>query len=231
MTNGSIAENITGVRRRLETAALRAGRDPAAVTLLAVTKNVEPERIAQACAAGVSDLGENYVQEALLKQSDERILKHNVRWHFIGHMQSNKVRAVVDRFAVIQSVDSVHLARKIGERAMLSARSAEILLQVKLDPTDAKFGVEPADTLRASESVRELPGIRLLGLMGMAPFSADPEESRVHFRKLRLLFDRLPTDSREILSMGMTGDFEVAVEEGSTMVRIGTAIFGRRVTP
>ncbi|HLJ53824.1 MAG TPA: YggS family pyridoxal phosphate-dependent enzyme, partial [Chthonomonadaceae bacterium] len=198
------------------------------VTLVAVTKNVESERILKAVEAGISDCGENYVQEALAKQSALSGRLPTIRWHFIGHLQRNKARSVVGSFAIIQSVDSLPLASELGERALQSGLEARILLQVKLDTSQTKFGFQIRDTLHTLESARSIPGIQVLGLMGMAPFTENPETVRRCFRDLRALYDTLPPDCRQILSMGMTADFEVAIEEGATMVRIGTAIFGPR---
>lgn len=224
-----IAENLAGVRRRIDEAALRAGRDPSEVTLVAVSKSVDPGAIAEAANAGVTCFGENYVQEALRKQQDERIRHAHLDWHFIGHLQRNKVRDVVGRFALFHSVDSISLAEAIGERAVRSGHEAPILLQVRLDPDERKFGLGMADVPGAASEVGQIPGVRLMGLMGMAPFSSDAEQTRGHFRALRAAFGRLPDNLRHILSMGMSGDFEIAIEEGSTHVRIGTALFGSRL--
>jgi pyridoxal phosphate enzyme (YggS family) len=231
MTDLTIADKVAGIRRRIRAAASRAGRNPDEVTLLAVTKTVEPSRIAEAYGAGVRDFGENYVQEAVNKRLDNRIEHPDIRWHFIGHVQSNKVKDVIDRFTVIQSVDSIALAREIGRRATGTHRAVEILLQVKLDSIPTKFGIAAAEILPMAEMLVDIPGIAVAGLMGMAPFAEEPEQSRSYFRALRELFERLPPASRQILSMGMTGDFDVAVEEGATLVRIGTAIFGSRAEP
>jgi PLP dependent protein len=228
MTDITIAENVAAIRDRIRAAALRVGRNPDDVTLLAVTKTVEPIRIAEAYSAGILDFGENYVQEALAKRTDNRIEHSDIRWHFIGHLQNNKIKDVVDRFTVIQSVDRVSLAMEIGRRAANAHCVVKILLQVRLDLSETKFGVDPVETLRMAEMLGAIPGVAVCGLMGMAPFEVEPERSRRYFRALRELFEQLPVSSRQILSMGMTGDFEVAVEEGATLVRIGTAIFGSR---
>ena len=231
MTVTTTAERLVAVRSRIDAAARRSGRQPGDVTLVAVTKNVDPPRIMEAVNAGIRHCGENYVQEALAKQRALPIGQYAIEWHFIGHLQRNKAKDVVDRFALIQSVDSLLLARKIGERAIQLGREANVLLQVKLDPNQAKFGIGSDDTLRAAEAAREIPGIKVIGLMGMAPFAEHPEASRNGFRALRALYELLPPDTRQVLSMGMTADFEVAIEEGATLVRIGTAIFGPRAAP
>jgi pyridoxal phosphate enzyme (YggS family) len=201
------------------------------VTLLAVTKTVDMPRIRTVVRAGVCELGENYVQEALTKVGDPELAKAAVRWHFIGHLQRNKVRDLVGRFALIHSVDSLALATEIGRRTAQKGLTADLLLEVKLDVADTKFGIEPEQTLATAQAVQDIPGVRLAGLMGMAPFGSNPEAARPAFRTLRTLFDQLPSEARQVLSMGMSSDFEVAIEEGSTLVRIGTALFGKRPLP
>lgn len=229
MAEADIAGNIARVRERIALAAERAGRSAEAITLVAVTKTVAPTRIAEAAAVGVRDFGENYVQEALAKIGSPPLDRPDLRWHFIGHLQRNKVREVLGRFTLLQSVDSVALAAEIGRRAQRIGQTADLLLEVKLDAAaEAKFGFLPEATLEAAAQVGQMAGVQLRGLMGMAPFASDPEQARPHFRRLRTLFEQLPPAERQILSMGMTGDFEVAVEEGATLVRIGTAIFGKR---
>lgn len=224
----SIRDNIGRVRDRMARAARRAGRPPDMVTLIAVTKTVAPNRIVEAYEAGAREFGENYVQEALAKRAEAVLQWPDARWHFIGHLQSNKARQIVDEFALIQSVDSLSLAKEIGKRARQAATIARILLEVKIDPADTKFGFAPETTLEAAAQIAELPGIALSGLMGMAPYSVEAENARLPFRRLAALYHALPETQRHILSMGMTNDFEVAIEEGATHIRIGTAIFGTR---
>jgi len=226
-----IAQNVAAIRTRIAQACERSGRDPDSVTLIAVTKTVSLPRIQAIVRAGVRDLGENYVQEALTKVEDPELREAAIHWHFIGHLQRNKVREIVGRFALIHSVDSSALANEIGRRASRSGTMADLLLEVKLDPIATKFGITPEETLATAQAVQDIPGVRLRGLMGMAPFGSDPESARPAFRTLRTLFDQLPPDARQILSMGMSSDFEVAIEEGATMVRIGTALFGKRPPP
>jgi PLP dependent protein len=218
------------VRGRIEAAALRSNRDPAQITLVAVTKHVAPAQIAECLDAGVRDLGESYVQEAAAKQAHPSILQTDVRWHFIGHLQRNKAREVVGAFDLIHSVDSIELAREIGRQADKAGIEARILLQVKLDRSETKFGFAIENVCDAVEAATAISGVNVLGLMGMAPFSADPEASRPYFRSLSEAMRTLPADAARILSMGMSSDFEVAIEEGATMLRIGTAIFGPRPT-
>ncbi len=224
----TIAQNIADVRQRIAKAALRAGRSSEEVTLVAVTKKTAAHRILESYDAGIRDFGENYVQEALPKLSGISFPTEDVHWHFIGHLQSKKARDIVGKFALVHSVDSLKIAKEISERATNLQLIADILLEVKLDEGSAKFGFLPTDTLEAAAEVISLPGIRLCGLMGMAPFGASPEDARPAFRRLRALFYTLPSDVQQVLSMGMSSDFEVAIEEGATMVRIGTALFGQR---
>lgn len=223
-----IEGNLARIRDRIARAAERTGRSPESITLVAVTKTVAPERIAAAYAAGLRDFGENYVQEALTKIATPPLAMQDMRWHFIGHLQTNKVREVEGRFALIQSVDSLRLAEVIGRRAVMAERRAAMLLEVKLDPLATKFGLAPEQTLQTATAVQEIPGVALQGLMGMASYTADAHRVREQFRRLASLFAALPEACRRTLSMGMTGDFEIAIEEGATMVRIGTGLFGSR---
>ena len=218
----TIADNIAAVRRHIEAAAIRADRDPAGVRLVGVTKGVAPERVQQAIDAGLLDFGENFVQEA-----EERIaaLGDSARlatWHFIGHLQTNKAAAALNLFAIIQSVDSVRLAEQISRRATTSLR---VLLEVNVAGEASKFGFAPAEAGRAIGRIGGLPNIDLAGFMTIAPAFTDPEAARPVFRELRELAQ---ANGLSELSMGMTDDFEVAIEEGATMVRIGRAIFGER---
>lgn len=231
MAEEELAQNVAAIRTRIARACERSGFAPMKVTLIAVTKTVDLLRIHAAHRAGLRDFGENYVQEALTKVGDPELPDTDVRWHFIGHLQRNKVREIVGRFALIHSVDSLALATEIGRRALQIGRTADLLLEVKLDAGETKFGFLPEQTLTTAQAVMDISGVRLRGLMGMAPFGSNPEDARPAFRSLRTLFDKLPTDARQVLSMGMSSDFEVAIEEGATMVRIGTALFGKRTPP
>lgn len=225
-----IAANIATVRQRMADACKRAGRAPEDVTLIAVTKTQPAEHVAEAYAAGVRHFGENYVQEALGKRQDTQLNWPDAIWHFIGHLQSNKARDVVGRFDLIESVDTVSLAREIARRAQKQEQTAPVLLEVKLDPIPTKFGFAPGQVLEAANVIRELPGLEVHGLMTMAPFGLDAEQVRPYFQQMRQCYAQLPLESQHVLSMGMTGDFETAIEEGATHVRIGTAIFGQRNT-
>lgn len=220
-----VAENLSRVKERIAQAAVRAGRSAESIKLVAVTKTVDAQRIREAIAAGVTDIGENYVQEAEAKW---REIDDAANWHFIGHLQRNKARAAVKFFSLIQSVDSMDLAEEIGRRAAKLEKTQDVLVEVRISEEATKFGVEPEEAVSFAGKIAEVEGLRVLGLMGMAPFLPDPEDSRPYFATLRKIWDKLPEEQRLYLSMGMTADFQVAIEEGANMVRIGTAIFGPR---
>lgn len=225
-----ITQNLAEIKQRLTDAALEAGRDPAEVRLVAVTKTVKLDRLQEAVAAGHTLFGENYVQEAKAKITS---LGPGLTWHFIGHLQSNKAKAAVELFDLIHSVDRLRLAKALEQAAARLDKVQDILLQVNLAGEASKSGTAPEDTENLLVEISKMPHLRVLGLMTMPPWFSDPEKVRPYFRALRELRDRLrqkqlvDVDLPE-LSMGMTGDFEVAVAEGATLVRIGTAIFGRR---
>ena len=222
-----IAQNLEEVRGRMAAAARRAGRDPAGVRLVAVSKTVPVELIRQAVAAGQRLFGENYLQEA---RGKIEALGEAASWHFIGHLQSNKAKAAVDRFELIHGVDRLKLARALEAAAASLESSQKILMQVNLAGEASKSGTSPEAAAELWREISRLPHLRLVGLMTMPPF-LDPEAVRPYFRALRELRERLQdlggTPLPE-LSMGMSGDFEVAIEEGATLVRVGTAIFGSR---
>jgi pyridoxal phosphate enzyme (YggS family) len=234
----SIADRLTEIRGRIAAAARSAGRDPASVRLVAVSKTFPVESIAEAFAAGQRDFGENRVQEALSKieptlQKIERSADQSIRWHLLGHLQTNKARKAASAFAVIQSVDSVELIQKIDQAAADTHHGPELLIQVDLAGEATKFGAPPAEVPRLLEAAATCRAARVVGLMTLPPAPETPEDSRRWFRQLRELRDTwqasgAPASMLRELSMGMSGDFEVAVAEGATMVRIGTAIFGSR---
>jgi pyridoxal phosphate enzyme (YggS family) len=225
----SIAENLERVQERIEAVARRCGRHAGEISLVAVTKTVEIARIREAVAAGVTEIGENYIQEAEPKLRALRELP--LRRHFIGHLQRNKAGRAVEWFDVIQSLDNLLLAEAVARRAQTAGRSLDVLLEVNVAGEASKSGVAPERALDLLDQVVPLAGIRVVGLMGIAPLGGDAEQARSAFRRLRTLFDAMPAPHRQMLSMGMTGDFEIAIEEGSTMLRIGTGIFGDRRTP
>ena len=221
-----VATKVRHLRERIAAAAGRAGRAPEEITLVAVTKKQPASAIQDALAAGIGDIGENYVQEALSKRSDlGSEASGAARWHLLGHLQTNKVKLAAPYFDVIQSVDSLRVAQALSRQAVADGKLQAVLLQVHLGSEETKFGLPPEEALDAAAQVAALDGLDLQGLMGIAPFGVD---SRPYFAALRRLFDQLPVGQRRTLSMGMTGDFESAIEEGATMVRIGTAIFGQR---
>ena len=226
----TIADRLAGVRARIERAARSARRDPASVTLVAVSKTFPLSAVHEAYAAGQRVFGENRVQEALPKIDASRDLA--IQWHLLGHLQSNKARKAAV-FATIQSVDSVDLLKKIDAAALDSGRAPEMLIQVDLAGETTKFGVPPADVPRLFEAAATCRAAQLAGLMTLPPAPEIPEDARPWFRRLRELRDSwvasgVPASMLRELSMGMSGDFEVAVEEGATLVRVGTAIFGER---
>lgn len=223
-----IRRNLKEIKRRIEDAARLAGRDPADIRLVGVTKTVGLDRLKFAVAAGQTLFGENYVQEAKTKIAT---LGPGLTWHFIGHLQSNKARAAVELFDLIHSVDRISLAQALEQAAAQRDKVQDILLQVNLAGEVSKSGTAPEHAQDLLREISKMSHLRVLGLMTMPPWFDDPERVRPYFRDLRELRDRLRdlhlADLPE-LSMGMTGDFEVAVAEGATLVRIGTAIFGQR---
>lgn len=224
----SVVENLARVRERIAVAAARAGRDAADVRLVVVTKTHPVALIEEALAAGATDIGENRVQEALPKL--QVLAGREVRFHLIGHLQSNKAKQAAQQFHLVHSVDSEKLARELDRHAAAAARRLEVLLQVNISGEDTKSGIEPADVAGLLQTIQSsCPALECRGFMTMAPLSDDAEAARVHFRNLRLLSEKFePPAARWELSMGMTNDFEVAIEEGATLVRIGSAIFGSR---
>ena len=224
----SLAENIESIQQRIRAACGRAGRAPESVTLLAVSKTHPPETIREAVNCGQLLFGENKIQEAKAKIP---LCPGKCRWHFIGHLQSNKVRDAVELFQMIQGVDSLALAREISRRCEQAAKRMPVLLEVNVAGEASKFGYAPERLLAELAELNALPKIEIHGLMAIPPFVTDPEKARPYFKRLRELKEQaeqvlgapLPQ-----LSMGMSGDFEVAIEEGATMVRVGTALFGER---
>ncbi|MBI5473038.1 MAG: YggS family pyridoxal phosphate-dependent enzyme [Ignavibacteriae bacterium] len=226
-----IRENIEEIRRRIESACRRSGRHASEVTLLAVSKTFLAGAVDEAVSAGLNDVGENYVQELLEKR--EALKSRDVRWHFIGHLQSNKVKYIAEWIHLIHSLDNAGLAHELDKRAEQVKRTLDVLVEVNTTDEQSKFGVRPEKAVEFVRSLTDLSHIRLAGLMTIGPFLPDPEGSRPMFRTLRQLRDEIAAlhqqnVTMQHLSMGMTGDFEVAIDEGATIVRIGTAIFGKR---
>jgi len=222
----SIKSNVYDVRTRIEEVARKAGREPKDVSLLVATKNRSPEQVLEAIDAGVKVFGENRAQELLEKIE---LVGGEVDWHFIGHLQRNKVNSVVGAVSLVHSVDTFRLAREINRRAGQIGKNQSILLQVNIAGEESKFGASSSDVAQLVDEMNELKNIDIRGLSTIAPLVDNPEKVRWVFRELRELGNELEHANKDLtlseLSMGMTGDFEVAVEEGSTIVRLGTAIF------
>ena len=230
-TAEQVAENLEYVRDAIAQAAKRAGRDTQEVTLIAVSKTVPLDLVRIAYNLGVTDFGENRVQDALPKIAE--FSPPGVRWHMIGHLQSNKASKVIGAFASVESVDTLHLAQALERHAASKGAKLPVLLQVNVSGEASKEGVAPAEVLDMARRVVALPHLLVEGLMTIAPVTQNPEEARPVFRQLRLLRDYLRNEIPQCdwrhLSMGMTDDYRVAIEEGATIVRIGRAIFGERV--
>lgn len=227
---GKIAENIKMIEAEKAEAAIRSGRRPEDVLLCAVTKNHTAEEMNEAIDAGVTDIGENRVQEILDKYENVK----KVNWHMIGHLQTNKVKYIIDKVCMIHSVDSFRLAEEIDRRAGQHGITMDILIEVNAAADEAKFGVDVDSASDLLDQILEnCPNIRIRGLMTIAPYADDPEDVRPYFREMKNLYDDLSKIEHErldfrFLSMGMSNDRVVAVEEGSTVIRVGTAIFGER---
>jgi hypothetical protein len=223
----SIKENYLKVMEKIERAARKAERNPAEIKLVAVSKTVEVERIKEAIDAGVSILGENYVQEAQKKIEE---IGHPVAWHFIGHLQSNKAKYAIRLFDMIHSVDSIPLAEELNRRAEKDGGTMDVMIEVNLSGETTKFGTEEEKAFDVARKVLHLKNLSLIGLMTMPPYFNDPEMSRPYYVQLRQIKERMAGEGIPLkeLSMGMSNDFEVAIEEGATFVRVGTAIFGAR---
>jgi len=227
-----IESHLAAIRSRIAAAAAAAGRTPTDVSLLAVSKTFGPDHVRAAYAAGQRDFGENKVQEALQKQEATADLA--IRWHLIGHLQSNKAKKAAPAFAAIHSVDSVELLRRIDAAAVEAGSAPDVYIQVDLAGEDTKFGAPEAEAGAIARAAASCRAARLKGLMLLPPWFDDPELARPYFRRLRGLRDRLieeGIDAAQLheLSMGMSHDFEVAIQEGATLVRVGTAIFGKRI--
>ncbi len=226
-----IKENIEVIKAKIAKAAERAGRKPEDVLLLAVTKTIDNERIREAVDAGLHELGENKVQEIMDKYDT---LEREADWHMIGHLQTNKVKYIIDKVKLIHSVDSLKLAEEINKKAAKAGRVMDILVEINVADEESKFGITCENAEDIIKEMAKMENIKVRGLMTVAPFVEDGEENRGVFRRLRqLLVDingkKIDNVNMDILSMGMTGDYEVAVEEGATIVRVGTGIFGPRV--
>ncbi|SCP95028.1 YggS family pyridoxal phosphate-dependent enzyme [Anaerobium acetethylicum] len=225
-----IKENLAEVEKRIQAACDRAGRKREEVTLIAVSKTKPVSMIEEAMDAGIIEFGENKVQELSEKYD---ILPENLNWHLIGHLQRNKVKYIVDKVKMIHSVDSLRLAETISQEALKKNVVVSVLIEVNVAEEDTKYGVKCEEVENLIEQIAKLENVKIKGLMTIAPFVENPEQNRQYFRKLKQLSVDIKTKNKDNvsmseLSMGMTGDYEVAVEEGATMIRVGTGIFGGR---
>ena len=229
-----IAENVKNIQEKIKNACIAAGRNPDSVTLIAVTKTFGFLDVDEVVRAGVQDIGESYVQE--VREKKPKVSESGIRWHFLGHLQSNKVKYIAEWVHLIHSVDHENVAAEIQKRGAMLARVMDVLIEVNTSGEPSKFGVRPSQAIELVNKMSSQPNMKVRGLMTVGPFTSDLEESRRSFRLLKSVFDEI-NDAKVLqepmqhLSMGMTHDFEVAIEEGSTMVRIGTAIFGTRPKP
>lgn len=225
-----LKDNIDNIKQNISTICRRIGKNPDDITLIAVTKTVDSERINRAIRFGIENIGENKVQEIMSKYEN---VDNSVKWHLIGHLQTNKVKYIIDKVALIHSLDSTGLAREISKRAENAGLVMNVLVQVNVAKEETKFGIAYEDIDSFIKEISQYKGIKVEGLMTIAPYSEEPEEVRPVFRKLKEKFDILgraciPNVEMKYLSMGMTNDYSIAIEEGSNMVRIGTGIFGKR---
>lgn len=228
-----LEKNLQSVCMRIKDAIKRSGREEKDVRLIAVTKTVESDAMNEAVKLGITDIGENRVQEVLRKYED---IPHNVNWHLIGHLQKNKVKYIVDKAEIIHSVDSLELAGEINKQALKIEKIQKILIQVNVSGEESKFGIKPEECLELCKNISKLSNVHIEGLMTMAPHFASENEIRKIFsglRQISLDIDKENMDniSMNELSMGMSNDFEIAIEEGATLVRVGTSIFGKRIYP
>lgn len=225
-----LSENLSAVQKNIEEACLRVGRDPREVTLIAVSKTKPVSMLQEVYDMGIRDFGENKVQEMTKKMEE---LPADIKWHMIGHLQRNKVKYIIDRAALIHSVDSYRLAEEINIQAKKKGLIVPILIEINIAQEESKFGIYREDTLELVRQIADLDGIIVKGLMTIAPYVVDAEENRGFFHKIKdlavdITAENIDNVTMEILSMGMTGDYQVAIEEGATMVRVGTGIFGER---
>jgi pyridoxal phosphate enzyme (YggS family) len=217
--------------KKIEAACKKVGRNPNDITLIAVSKTVESPKVREAVAAGVDNLGENRVQELVKKYEDLKDI--DIKWHMIGHLQKNKVKYIIDKTVLIHSVESLSLAEEIDKRAKKAGIVANVLIELNIGEEESKFGIKEENVYDFVKSMEEFENIKVSGLMTVAPFCENPEDVRWVFKKMKDIYDKisamnLKNAEMKYLSMGMTNDFEIAIEEGSNMIRIGTAIFGAR---
>lgn len=225
-----LKDNLFAVEKKVQEACDKAGRSRDEVTLIAVSKTKPVEMLQEIYDTGVRDFGENKVQEIVEKYE---VLPKDIKWHMIGHLQRNKVKYIIDKVCMIHSVDSLRLAEEISRQAVKHELTMPILIEVNIAEEESKFGIHKEEAIQLVEQIAVLPNLKICGLMTIAPYVEDAEENRLYFRNIRHLAvdiaeKNIDNVSMDILSMGMTGDYTVAIEEGSTMVRVGTGIFGER---
>ena len=226
-----LKDQLKEVQLHLTEACRNAGRDEKSVTLIAVSKTKPVEMLQEIYAEGVRDFGENKVQELVEKYE---VMPKDIRWHLIGHLQTNKVKYIVDKVYMIHGVDSLKLAQEISKEAVKHHTTVRILVQVNIAKEETKFGVSEEDTVQLVEEISKLEGVSVCGLMTIAPYVVNPEENRLYFQKMKqlsvdIIHKNIDNVSMDCISMGMTGDYMVAIEEGATYIRVGTAIFGERI--
>jgi len=227
-----IKENIDGILSRVKASAIRSGRKPEDITVIAVSKTVDSDRARKAIEAGLENLGENKVQEFINKY--EQLSNLNVKWHMIGHLQKNKVKYIIEKAELIHSVEDLDLAKEIDKRAKQHQIVSNVLIELNIGEEESKFGLNAENVYDFLRDMEQFENIKILGIMTVAPYCEEPEDIRWLFKKMKEIFDsiskmELKNTSMKYLSMGMTNDFEIAIEEGSNIVRIGTAIFGARI--
>lgn len=225
-----LKENLQSVEENIKKACEKAGRKRENVTLIAVSKTKPVEMLQEIYDQNIRDFGENKVQEMCDKME---VLPKDIKWHMIGHLQTNKIKYIIGKTELIHSVDSLHLAQEISKQAVNHNVQADILIEINIANEQTKFGIDAGDTIQLVREIAELPNIHIKGLMTIAPFVENPEDNRLYFRRIHQLSvditkENIDNVSMDVLSMGMTGDYMVAIEEGATMVRVGTGIFGER---
>ena len=231
MTKVSIKENIDDILKKIDDTCKKTGRNSKDITVIAVSKTVDSKRAKEAVEAGVENLGENRVQE-LVKKYDE-LNDTDIKWHMIGHLQKNKAKYIIDKTVLIHSVESIELAEEINKRAIKNNLTSNVLIELNIGEEESKFGINEDNIYDFVKNMEQFENIKVLGLMTVAPFCEDPEDVRWVFKKMKNINDKISTmnlrnTEMKYLSMGMTNDYEVAIEEGSNIIRIGTAIFGAR---
>lgn len=227
----SIKENIDNIMEKINSAAKKAGRDYKDITVIAVSKTVDAQRAKEAVEGGINNLGENRVQELVSKH--EQLQNQDIKWHMIGHLQKNKVKYIIDKVELIHSVESESLAKEIDKRAKQHDLVVKVLIELNVGEEESKFGVKVEEIYEFVKSLEKFENIKVMGLMTVAPYAENPEDIRWVFKKMKEIYDNvsnmnLSNFDMKYLSMGMTNDFEIAIEEGANIIRIGTAIFGAR---